>query len=109
KKRANMAQAAKLIGGLVLKRLLPPGAREPPDPDRGANDNGDHEDGEAGIDEVHPHLEQHGAAPGQELDVVEYARDGGEEDEAETGGVENREPPPRPRPDPLVDDVEDDL
>ena len=32
---------------------------------RGADDHGDHEDGEAGIDEVHPDVQQHRRAPGE--------------------------------------------
>ena len=70
KKRPNIVQAAKLMS---LDLAPPARAGEAAQPEAGADDHGDEEDGEAGIDEVEPQMQQHGASPPQVEDIVEDA------------------------------------
>src|SRR5229473_2024547 len=76
KKHRSIATAARLIS---LEPVLPGAAEQPAQTDRAGDDHADHEQSEAGVEQVHADLQDERVLPRREQDVVDGLRQADDE------------------------------
>ena len=75
-----------------LELLLPVITQQGSHTEAGTNHHGNHEDDEAGIDQVHGNLQHHRISTAKKPDVVDCAGEGCKKDQTEGAGVRNGQP-----------------
>src|SRR5688500_17187472 len=108
KNSPNIRYAAKLMSG-PSEVSLPIGTEQALQAHRGAHHHGDHEDAEAGVDDVHRQAQDHGLAPPEEGQIFEDHRQGGQEDDSKRRRQHHRQGTSLPRRELLVQHVEYDV